>query len=166
MFVMKHKSTKDSPSMHKGCTTDAPWVLRGCTMKAPRMHFGRTADAVWMHNGCTANSFTCTTDAPGMPHRCTTDALWTHWVHQECLMHALRMRLEYFLDLPWMIYGYPLMYHGRLTDRYSPWMYHGFSTHALLTLKLGHCPWTILFNYWTAATVGPNIFYLELAWKW
>ena len=39
------------------------------------------------------------------------------------------------------------MYHGRLTDTYLPWMYHGFITHARLTLKLGHCPLKIWFIY-------------------
>ena len=77
MFVMQHKCTKDSPTMHIGYTTDAPWMHRGCSMEAPRMHAGRATDAVWMHYGCTTNSFTCTTDAPGMPHTCTTDILST-----------------------------------------------------------------------------------------
>ena len=39
------------------------------------------------------------------------------------------------------------MYHLRFTGMDSPRMYHGYSTHALLTLKLGHCPWAILFIY-------------------
>ena len=96
---------KDSPPMHKGCTTDAQWVHRGCTMEAPRMHVGRTTDAVWMQYGSTTNSFTCTTDAPGkpqmlfehtmgapgMPHACFTDA---PRIHFRCTMNALRLSTD------------------------------------------------------------------------
>ena len=108
MFVMQHKCTKDSPPMYNGCTTDAPWMHRGCTMDAPRMNVGRTTDAVWMHYGCTTNSFTCTTDAQGKPHRCTTDALWTHYGctrNAPCMLYGCAS--EYFLDVPWLLYGYP-----------------------------------------------------------
>ena len=148
MFVMQHKCTKDSPPMHKRmhhrCTMDAPWMYNGCTKDAHWTHNECCLNTLRMHHGFIHMYYGCARNASQVHHRCTLNTLW---VHQGCLMHASRMRLEYYLDVPWMFYGYPPMYHGCLIDTYSPWMYHGFSTHAMLTLKLGHCPWTILFVY-------------------
>ena len=143
----------NATQVHKRFSTNAQRMHHRCTMDAPWMYNGRTKDERCTHNGCCLNAlrmlhefiymyYGCARKASQVHHICTLNTLW---VHQECPMHALRMRLEYFLDVPWLLYGYPPMYHGRLTDTYSPWMYHGFSTHALLILKLGHCPWTILF---------------------
>ena len=128
---MHHRCTMDAPWMYNGSTKDARWTHNGCCLNALRMHH----EFIHMYYGCARK-------ASQVHHRCTLNTM-----HQECPMHALGMPIEYFLDVPWMLYGYPPMYHGHLTDTYSPLMYNGFSTHALLILKLGHCPWTILFIY-------------------
>ena len=104
MFLMQHKFTKDSPPMHKGCTTDAPWMHHGCTkykhqgwtLDAPLMLFESTTDALRihshllrMHQECLTRApqmhFEHTMGAPGMPHLC------------------FRMRLEHYLDVQWML---------------------------------------------------------------
>ena len=135
-----HQSTKDAPKMRHGCTVDAQWKHQGCTLDAQWMLFEYSTDTPRIHS----HVLQIARNASQVHHKCTLNTLW---VHQECLMHALRIRLEYYLDVPRMPHGFPPMYHGRLTDTVLPCMYHGFSTHALLTLKLGHCPWTILFIY-------------------
>ena len=101
------------------------------------MHYGCIpricSHVLWMRQECLTGApqlhFEHTMGAPEMPHASFTDSP------------------RILLDVPGMLYGYSPMHHGRLTDTFSPWMYHGFSTHALLTLKLGHYPWTLLFIY-------------------
>ena len=121
--VHKRFST-NAQRMHHRCTMDAPWMYNGSTKDARWTHNGCCLDAIRMHHEFIHMYYGCARKASQVRRRCFLNTLW---VHQECPMHALRMRLEYFLDVPWMLYGYPPMYHGRPQIR----IHHGYTMYSV-----------------------------------